>query len=341
LAIIAAAAALLAGCGSDHGLDATARTGAENSARPATDVSPNPRSLWITLDARAGAENVGVLTAQLLRYFEARGLHVEAGSPANVAAPVLYVADKTAVLGISQLPQVVMARAEGEPVVAVGSLLPQPTAAMIWLRRSGIRDIADLRGHTIAIPGVPFQRAFLMAVLGRAGLTPKDVEVREVGYNLVPALIRGRADAIFGGSQNLEGAQLESRGLAPVVTPVRDLGVPPYDEIVVVARTTELAGRPRMIRHFLAATAHGTATGVGDPDVAEKAIEKSFERDPTLDGRTLAAQVKATLPLLSTTGHINPARAARLVAWMHEQGMVKREIPVSKLLTNRFAQTNP
>lgn len=337
MAIAAASVLLAAGCGGDHGSDATARAHAESSLQPATNVSPNPRSLWITLDSRAGAENVGILTAQLLRYFEARGLHVEAGAPANVAAPVLYVAEKTAALGISQLPQVVMARAEGEPVVAVGSLLPQPTAAMIWLPESGIRDLADLRGKTIAIPGVPFQKAFLMAVLARAGLAPNDVEVKEVGYNLVPALVNGRADAILG-AQNLDGARLEARGRAPVVTPLRDLGVPPYDEIVVVARASRLSTDPQMIRHFLAATTHGAAAAVEDPDVAEEAVENAYERDWALDARAVAAQLRATLPLLSATGYVNPARAARLVAWMHHRGMIPRRVPVEELLTNRFVQ---
>ena len=41
--------------------------------------------------------------------------------------------------GVTQQPQVALARKTGHPIVAVGSLISQPTAAMIWLKGSKIR----------------------------------------------------------------------------------------------------------------------------------------------------------------------------------------------------------
>ena len=35
---------------------------------------------------------------------------------------------------------------------------------MIWLRGSGIESVADLKGKTIAYPGIPFQKDFLAAI---------------------------------------------------------------------------------------------------------------------------------------------------------------------------------
>ena len=59
----------------------------------------------------------------------------------------------------------VLERARGAQVVAVGSLISDPTAAMIWLEKSHIGGIADLKGKTIAIPGLPFQKSFLQSIL--------------------------------------------------------------------------------------------------------------------------------------------------------------------------------
>ena len=50
-----------------------------------------------------------------------------------------------------------------------------------------------------------------------AGLAPGDVHRVTVGFNLLPALLAGRVDAIAGGFQNIEGAELAARGLHPVV----------------------------------------------------------------------------------------------------------------------------
>src|SRR6478752_4595307 len=112
------------------------------------------------------------------------------------------------------------------PIVIIGSLISQPTAALIWAKESHINEIADLKGKTIAIPGLSFQRKFLEAALAQEGLAPGDVTIKAVGYKLVPALVSGQADAIFGGSGNPEGIELASRGVQPVVTSVQGLGVP-------------------------------------------------------------------------------------------------------------------
>jgi ABC-type nitrate/sulfonate/bicarbonate transport system substrate-binding protein len=72
---------------------------------------------------------------------------------------------------------------------------------------------------------------------------------------LVSALLSGRADAIFGGSWNVEGIELESRGAEPVITRIQDLGIPDYEELVMVARSDLVADDPRLIRDFMSAVA--------------------------------------------------------------------------------------
>ncbi|HMI81275.1 MAG TPA: ABC transporter substrate-binding protein, partial [Solirubrobacterales bacterium] len=233
-------------------------------------------------------------------------------------------------------PQVVLAREKGAPIVALGSLISQPTAAMIWLRNSGVSDIADLKGKTIAIPGLPFQRDFLEVALAQGGLTLADVKVKNVGYDLVPALVSGRADAIFGGSRNLEGAVLETWGLDPVITRVQDLGIPLYDELVLIARPDRVAENPRMIRGFMSALSRGTAAAVGDRESALDSIEGSGETNIEVGRRAKEVQLEATLPLLSRSAYMNPTQASELVHWMHEQGMIQRKLPASAFLTNAY-----
>ena len=41
----------------------------------------------------------------------------------------------------------------------------------MWLPDSGIEEISDLKGKTIAYPGVPFQKDFLEYILEGAGLS--------------------------------------------------------------------------------------------------------------------------------------------------------------------------
>jgi putative hydroxymethylpyrimidine transport system substrate-binding protein len=294
------------------------------------------RDLTVTLDGHEGPENVGILMAQKRGYFNDAHLAVSILTPAAPARPVQYVAHGLDDLGVAPEPQVVLERARGAQVIAVGSLISQSTAALIWLKKSRIEDIAELKGKTVAIPGLPFQKSFLQSILMREGLKSGDVKIKSVDYNLVPALLSGRVDAVFGGSWNLEGVELESLGAKPVVTRVSDLGVPPYDESVVVARADRVSKEPRLIRDFMSAVICGNVAAAEDPKVAVNAIMEADIGGSDLSRKEVEAEVAATSPLLSENGYMSPEQARKLTDWMHEEGMIQSKPPVSALLTDDY-----
>jgi putative hydroxymethylpyrimidine transport system substrate-binding protein len=348
---LALAAVLLTACGgADKSTEATEATDGRSTvsasttpakAYPPPNCPPPSRKWHVTVDGREGAENIGILTAKNRGFFTDVGLDVWVGSPEIPNRPVHYVAEGTDDLGLAQLPQVVIAKEKGVPIVAVGSLISQPTAAMIWLRKSKIRDVADLEGRTIAFPGIPFQERLLQAVLAREGLTLEDVELKPVAYGMVPALLKGKADAIFGGSPNIEGAVLKQRGASPVIKRVQDLGVPGYDELVVIARSRCVARYPHLIRAFMTAVARGTKEAMKDPRRAVRLIERDPESNSEFSWKETEAQVGATLPLLSGSARINLRRADELVGWMNEQGLTQAEPPVRGMLSNDFLPSPP
>jgi len=322
-------AVLLVGCGSGSG-EGTA----DGSGRK---VAKKLRSVSLTLEGYPDAENVGVLMADQQGYFAEAGLDVDVLHPVDSDNVPEYIASEGDDFGLLPLPEVVMARGRGMPLVAIGSLVQRPTMAVIWPRRSKIDSLADLKGKTIAINGFPFEEAFLRALLAEAGLTSDDVKVKSVSYNLVPALIKGRADAIFG-SGNVEGIELEARGLKPVVTPLQRFGIPFYEELVMVTQTKRLAGNPQWLRRFMSAVARGTAAAVKDPEAAAAAIiaaRKKLEL-PAAKPKLVTDKVKATLPLLASTTRMSSRRATHLVEWMREQGLIQKKLPAAALLTNRY-----
>jgi putative hydroxymethylpyrimidine transport system substrate-binding protein len=151
---------------------------------------------------------------------------------------------------------------------------------------------------------------------------------------LVPALVDGNADAIFGGSGNLEGADLKGLGVEPVITSVRDLGIPDYDELVLVARSDQTEKEPDVMRDFVAATVKGSALATEQPKSALQALENAGERNPAISPKARKAEVSQTIPLLSTDGQVSPERMQGLIDWMYEEGMIKSKIPVSELLAD-------
>jgi putative hydroxymethylpyrimidine transport system substrate-binding protein len=287
----------------------------------------------LTLDFYPNPDHAGIYMAQKLGYFGDAGLDVSIETPADPAAPIKQLAAGRTDLAVSYEPEVVLAREEGLDVVAVGALVDRPLTSLIWLRGSKIGGVADLRGKTVATAGIPYQDAYLKTILARADLSPADVRTVNVGYGLLPALVGGRADAMLGGFSNVEGVDLRLRGKDPVVTPVDRLGVPGYDELVLVAEGERLEEDSEPVRLFLAALARGTAAAVENPGAAAKALA---EANPNLDPKLTRAELKATLPLLSARGAMDAAKWKRFVAWMRENDLVSGSPPVSSLLSDAY-----
>jgi putative hydroxymethylpyrimidine transport system substrate-binding protein len=293
----------------------------------------------LTLDFYPNPDHAGIYMAQKLGYFEEAGLDVSIEAPSDPAAPVKQVAAARTDLAISYEPEVALARQQGLDVVAVGALVNRPLTSLIWLKESGIKGVGDLEGKTVATAGIPYQDAFLKTILARVKLTPEDVKAVNVGFGLLPALVGGSAQAMLGGYSNVEGVDLRERGKAPVVTPVDQLGVPTYDELVFVANRSRLDEDPQKIRLFLAALQRGTAAAVENPGAATKAIT---EANPDLEPKLAAAEVKATLPLLGARGdgqpygYMDPKEWEAFAGWMRDNGLIDSLPPTSELLDNGY-----
>lgn len=303
------------------------------------DGGGEAQALSLTLDFYPNADHAGIYMAQKLGYFEEAGLDVEIQTPADPAAPMKLVAAGQSDLAISYEPEVVLAHEQGLNMVAVAALVNRPLTSMIWLGKSGIKGVADLKGRTVATAGIPYQQAFLSTILGRAGLSPDAVKEVNVGFGLLPALLGGSADAMLGGYSNVEGVDLRMRGKDPVVTPVDQLGVPTYNELVFVANRGALAADPEKFRLFIAALQRGTEAAVTQPGAATKAV---LEANNDLDPKLTEAEVKATLPLLGARvegqpyGYMDPDEWRTFSGWMRDNGLIDSLPEPSELLSNDY-----
>jgi putative hydroxymethylpyrimidine transport system substrate-binding protein len=303
------------------------------------DATGEREGFSLTLDFYPNPDHAGIYMAQKLGYFDEAGLDVSIATPSDPAAPLKQVAAGRSDLAISYEPEVALAREQGLDVVAVAALVNQPLTSLIWLQKSGIKGVADLKGKTVATAGIPYQDAFLKTILARVDLEPGNVEAVNVGFGLLPALVGGSAQAMLGGFSNVEGIDLRERGKAPVVTPVDELGVPTYDELVLVARRQSLEDDPDKFRLFLAALERGTEAAVEEPGAATSAIT---EANPDLEPKLAAAEVEATLPLLGARtegqpyGYMDPAEWETFTGWMRDNGLIEGLPPTSDLLDNGY-----
>lgn len=304
------------------------------------DTTGATEPVSLTLDFYPNPDHAGIYMAQKLGYFEEAGLDVSIDTPSDPAAPLKQVAAGRSDLAISYEPEVALAHEQGLDVVAVAAIVNRPLTSMIWLAKSGVKGVGDLKGKTVAFAGIPYQEAFLKTILARVKVSLSDVKAVNVGFGLLPALVGGSAQAMLGGYSNVEGVDLRERGKAPVITPVDQLGVPTYDELVLVANREKLEEEPEKIRLFIAALARGTAAAAERPNEATEAI---LEANDALEPKLTKAEVEATLPLLNPSvppgqpfGYMDPKEWEAFVGWMRDNELIEALPAASELLSNAY-----
>ncbi|HEY2055520.1 MAG TPA: ABC transporter substrate-binding protein [Solirubrobacterales bacterium] len=295
--------------------------------------------LTLDLDFYPNPDHAGIYMAEKEGFFKEAGLEVAINSPSDPSAPLKEVAAGRADLAITYEPEVVLAHEKGLDVVAVAALVNQPLTSLMWLKKSGIKRVADLKGKTVSYAGIPYQEAFLKTILARAKVPANSVKSVNVGFGLLPSLISGSAQAMLGGYSNVEGVDLQQRGKEPVITPVDQLGVPTYDELVIVARRSTLEEEGERIRLFISALRRGTEAAAANPKAATEAI---LAANTDLEPKLAEAEIEATLPLLSARtpgkpyGYMNPEEWETFAGWMRDEELIAEQPKASELLTNAY-----
>jgi putative hydroxymethylpyrimidine transport system substrate-binding protein len=281
LTVLTALAATLglAACGEKHDV----LTAPPGSASPLT----------VMLDYLPNADHVGLYEALANGDFAQAGLNVHVQIPSGPATPLKLLAAGKVDVAISYEPEVLLARSQGIPLVAVAAIAQKPLTSIISLASKHIRTPADLRGKTVGTAGIPYQSAYLSTILQHAGVPDSSVQRVNVGFNLVPAMLSGQVDATLGGYWNYEAIQLQQAGRHPNVIPVNDAGVPTYNELVLVVRKGTIIDHANLIRRFVQALARGYQAARANEQAA---VANLLKANPSLDRKLQTASVKATMP---------------------------------------------
>ena len=303
-------------------------------------ASSAKRPLTVMLDYLPNPDHVGLYAALRDGAFADANLDVEVEVPSDPAQPLKLVQSRRVDVAISYEPELLIARDQGAPLVAFAAIAQRPLTSLMTLDRRRIRDVRDLRGGRVGTAGIPYQSAYLRTILERAGVPRDAVEETSVGFNLTPAMLSRRVDATLGAFWNVEGVQLQRRGRNPRIFRMEELGVPTYDELILVAHKEVVGERGDAIRAFVQALARGYEAARADP---EAAVDALVAANPDLDRDFALASVKASLPVFFPEdearpfGWLEPREWDAYGAWMLEQGLIsRRPLAGATAITNEF-----
>jgi NitT/TauT family transport system substrate-binding protein len=209
-----------------------------------------------------------------------------------------FETDGIALVGANELPlaivsgeQVLLARAEGLPVVYVLQWFQNYPIAVVSKVEAGIVAPADLAGRNVGLPGF-FGASYVgfAGLLAAEGMTLDDVQANDIGFNQVESLVTDQSEAVVGYLNN-EPLQLAAQGVA-----VNVIGVGDYTDMVangIITNEETIAANPALVEGFVRATLRGLADTLSDPDQAFEISKKYVEGLD--DGRRQV--LEASLPL--------------------------------------------
>lgn len=270
-----------------------------------------------------------------------RGYFAEAGF--QIEFDYSFETDGVALVGVGEVPfaivsgeQVLLARAQGLPVVYVGAWWQQYPVAVVAKAESGINVPADLAGRRIGLPGL-FGATYigLRALLAEAGITEQQVTLDSIGFNQVPALAADQQEAVVGYLNN-EPVQLRAEGYAVNVIRVAD-----YVQLAangILTHETMIAEQPERVRAFVQAVMRGVADTLQDPDAAyeisKQYVETLAQADETTQKQVLALSMEAWQA--ERLGYSNPQAWENMHTVLLEMGLLAQPLDLEAAYSNAF-----
>jgi putative hydroxymethylpyrimidine transport system substrate-binding protein len=297
---------------------------------PAVAQGGDPEKVTLALDWYPNANHAGIYMALDRGYFASAGLDVEVVVPSDPTTVLQTVGAGRDTFGISYQTEVLFARSEDVPVVSIAALVQHPLNCLMVLEDSGIETPADLKGKKVAVTGLPTDEAYLSTMLATEGLSLDDVEVVNVGFDLLPAVLSGRTDAVIGVYWTHESILAEQEGNPVRVLRVEEWGVPDFYELVMVTGESTISDREETVRAFLGALQQGYNDALADPDAALDlliAASPDLVREVEIEGLALLA------PLWTDNGTVafgtqTDARWNDFGGWMKEQGLLAEDVEI-------------
>lgn len=238
--------------------------------------------------------------------------------------------------------EMMQARAQGMDLVAVGQYYRHYPVVLIVPENSPIKNPQDLKGHSVGVPGRFGESWFgLQVLLKHAGLTEKDVTIKEIGYTTQAALTTNKVDAVIGFSNN-DQVQFERAGFKTRMVKLTDKPMPLASISLITTRAYAQA-HPDQVKAVVAGMVKATQSVVDDQNNALTVSEKHV---PNLkaDRDNAAATLKATAALWAdetgkVSARMDAEQWAQMAIFMKENGLITTAVDPKQAMTNDYVNS--
>jgi len=234
--------------------------------------------------------------------------------------------------------QVILARAQGLPLVYVMKWYERFPVGVMALAETGIDSPEELAQRKVGIPGL-FGATFVgwKALVHATGLDEASLELVEIGFTQAAAVSEKQVDAALVYLAN-EPIQLSEAGL-----PVNVIEVSAYIDLVsngLVTNETIIEENPELIRKLARGTLRGLAYTIERRDEAFEIVRDFVPEITDADASIQRLVLERSIELWQSDqpGLSSAAAWQNSADFMFEAGLIEAPLEVDKLYTNEFVE---
>jgi ABC-type nitrate/sulfonate/bicarbonate transport system substrate-binding protein len=323
--IVFIAALVLVGCGA--------------ASTPAPTSTPESKTnVSVQLSWTHNIEYAGFYMAQNKGFYDQENLAVELrvggyDNAGNFINPIDLVASGKADFGIFDGGEIVKARANGVPVVAIASNYQRHPMALVSMADKNITRPQDLIGKRVQV--ADNNLLIYNALLASQGIAPSQVNMTiRTDFTIAP-LTSGDTDVLNSWVTN-DVVRLEAENYKINMIVASDYGIDMYPDVIFTSQDM-VTNHPDLVLGFLRATLRGVQGSVDDPDTTAH-LSSALNPDYTFD--TEKASMARSLPLLNPPGsHVGMMAAS---VWqfteqtLRDQGILTTPLDVNTVYTMTF-----
>jgi len=235
-----------------------------------TGGPPETKSVTLLADWLPWTVQAPFYEAKQKGFYKEEGLEVDIKSPPNPADPIKLVATGRVQFSLTYVPEIMLARDVGIPVVSIGVVLQRIGSGLIVMPEKKVKSVADLKGMTLGVGPKADAQAYLRTMLAAAGLKREDVKIVDPGFAHIPMLKAGTIDAAHGMSFSellvINGRQLKENKPPAIFLPYSDYGVPNFYYMLIASNEVWLKENPQTACRFIKATIKGLRSALSSPE---------------------------------------------------------------------------
>jgi len=278
----------------------------------------------------------GIYLAKDKGFFTEEGLDVTVQPGGFGLDPIKQVASGTDAFGIAGAGNVLIARTQDIPVVAIGAYFQLNGVGYMTRKDSGITSFKQFKGRRVGIQTGSDTDTLYRALLVRNGMTSKDVKEIPIQYDMAPFL-SGQIDVLPGYVTN-QPITLHGKGIETNVITAASEGIKFYGS-VFIANEKIINEKPELVAKFMRALQRGWKLFFNNK---EEAITAARKWAPEFDPKDLPHIYDAAMPLIRGDSPDLPVNGMQEDRWqvtakvLQDAGLLKGNLDLSKAYTTRF-----